>query len=171
MIWSHIKEFHVWWESLKKLQFGMGRDELLVWWYDFHNLIFILYNDKILLFILMGGRRQIKPWDPDILRNDIVQKVAEKFGSLQRRQWDLRTLLSYCNWVGNLAKGSGIREMAMIRVVQQKHGGNICSTLCSFCLRTCIFGRGGLSCPLKLTIRSVDHAKFLGAQVVINYSS
>ena len=28
-----------------------------------------------------------------------------------------------------------------------------------------------MSCPLKLTIKSVDHAKFLGAQVVINYSS
>ena len=75
----------------------MGRDELPVWWYDFHNLIFILYNDKILLFILMGGRRQIKPWDLDILRNDIVQKVAAKFGSLQRRQWDPGILLSYLN--------------------------------------------------------------------------
>ena len=76
MIWSHIKEFHFLWESLKNVQFGMERDELLVWWYDFHNLIFLLYNDKILLFLLMGGRRQIKPWDPSILRNDRVQNVA-----------------------------------------------------------------------------------------------
>ena len=30
---------------------------------------------------------------------------------------------------------------------------------------------GYVSCSLKLTIKSVDHAKFLGAQVVINYSS
>ena len=82
------EEFHVWWESLKIFQLGMGRDELPVWWYDFHNLIyliFLLYNDKILLFLLMGGRRQIKPWDPGILSNDRVQKVVEKFGSLQRR--------------------------------------------------------------------------------------
>ena len=74
--------------EFKKFQFGMGRDELPVWWYDFHNLIFILYNDEILFFILMGGRRHIKPWDPDILNNDRVQKVVEKFGSLQRRHWD-----------------------------------------------------------------------------------
>ena len=82
MIWSRIKEFHDWWESLKNVQFVMGRDELPVWWYDFHNLIFLLYNDKILLFLLMDGRMQIKPWDPGILRNDRVQKVEEKFGSL-----------------------------------------------------------------------------------------
>ena len=99
------------------MQFSMGRNELPVWWCDFHNLIFILYNDKILLFIVTGGGRQIKPWDPDILRNDIVQKVAAKFGSLQRRKLDPRTLLSYLNWAGNITKGSGIRKMAMIRVV------------------------------------------------------
>ena len=125
MIWSHIKEFHIWWESLKNVQFGMGRDELRVWWYDFHNLIFLLYNDKILLFLLMGGRRQIKPWDPGILRNDRIQKVVEKFGSLQRRQWNPGILLRYFNWVGNFSKGSGIIKMAMIRVVQQKHGGKL----------------------------------------------
>ena len=149
----------------------MGRDELPMRWYYFHNLIFILYNDKILLFILMGRWRKIKPWDPNILRNDIVQKVGVKFGSLERRQWDLGILLSYFNWVGNFAKGSGIIKMAMIRVVQQKHGGKLCNTLWCFCLRTSIFGRGGLSCSLKLTIKSVDHDKFLGDQVVINYSS
>ena len=131
----------------------MGRDELPVWWYDFHNLIFILYNDKILLFLLMGGRRQIKPRDPGILRDDRVQKVAAKFGSLQRRQWDPGILLSYFNWVGNFAKGSGIKEMTMIRVVQQKHGGQICSTLWCFCLRKNRFGRRGLSCPLKVAIK------------------
>ena len=59
----------------------------------------------------------------------------------------------------------------MIRVVQQKHGGKICNTMWCFCLRTSRFGRGGLSCSLKLTIKSVDHAKFLWAQFVINYSS
>ena len=139
--------------------------------YDFNNLIFLLYNDKILLFLLMGRRRQIKPWDPGILRNERFQKVAEKFGSLQRRQWDPRTLLIYLNWVGNLAKGSGSRKMAMIRVVQQKHGGKIFYTLWCFWFRTSRFGRGGLSCPLKLMIKSVDHAKFLGAQSDINYSS
>ena len=110
------EEFHVWWESLKNVQLGMGRDELLVWWYDFHNLIFILYNDKILLFILMGGTSHIKPWDADNLRNDIV-KVATKFGSLHRRQWDPGILLNYLNWVRKFSKGSGIREMTMIRVV------------------------------------------------------
>ena len=88
----------------------MRRDELPVWWYDFHYLIFILYNDKILFSILMGGRRQIKPWDPNILRNDIIQKVVAKFGSLQRRQWDLCIILSYFKWVGNFAKGSGIKN-------------------------------------------------------------
>ena len=50
----------------------------------------------------------------NILRNDRVQKVAEKFGSLQRRPWDPGILLSYFNWVGNFAKGSGIKKMAMI---------------------------------------------------------
>ena len=152
------EEFHVWWESSKNFQFGMGRDELPVWWYDFHNLIFILYNDKILLFILMGGRRKIKPWDPGILRNDIVQKVATKFGSLQRRHWDLRILLSYLNWVRNFSEGSGIREMTMIRVVQQKHGGKICSIVWCFCLRTSRLGRGGLLYPHILIARSVDLA-------------
>ena len=49
--------------------------------------------------------------------------MAAKFGSLQRRQWDPGILLSYLNWVSNFYKGSGIREMTMIRVVQQKHGG------------------------------------------------
>ena len=136
----------------------MGRDELPVWWYDFHNLIFILYNDKILLFILMGGRRRIKPWDPGILRNDIVQKVAAKFGSLQRRQWDPGILLIYLNWVRYFSEGSGIREMTMIRVVQQKHGGKICSTVWCFCLRTSRLGRGGLSYPHILIARSVDLA-------------
>ena len=131
----------------------MGRDELPVWWYEFHNLIFILYNDKILLFLLMGGRRHIKPWDPGILRDDRVQKVEAKFVYLQRRQWDPRTLLNYLKWVGNLAKGSGIREMAMIRVVQQKHGGKIWNTMWCFFLRTSIFGRGGMSCPLKVAIK------------------
>ena len=57
MIWPHIEEFNVWWESLINVQFGMGRDEIPMWWYDFHNLIFMLYNDKILLFLLMVGRR------------------------------------------------------------------------------------------------------------------
>ena len=80
-------------------------------------------------------------------------------------------MLGYFKWVGNFAKGSGIKKMAMIRVVQQKHGGKICNTLWWFCLRTSRFGKGGLSCSLKLTIKSVDHAKFQGAQVVINYSS
>ena len=28
----------------------------------------------------MSRRRHIKPWDPCILRNDIVQKVAAKLG-------------------------------------------------------------------------------------------
>ena len=88
----------------------MGRDELPIWWYDFHNLIFLLYNDKIMLFLLIGGRRQIKPWDPGILRNARIQKVAEKFGSLQRRQWDPGIMLNYFNWVGNFAKGSGIKK-------------------------------------------------------------
>ena len=88
MIWSHIKEFHVWWESIKFFQFGMGRDELPVWWYDFHILIFILYDDKILLLLLMFGRRKIKPWDLGILGNDIFPNRAATFGSLQRRQWD-----------------------------------------------------------------------------------
>ena len=134
----------------------MGRDELPIWWYDFHNLISILYNDKILLFILMCGRRQIKPWDPSILRNDIVQKVAAKFGFLQRRQWDPGILLSYLNRVRNFSKGSGIREMTMIRVVQQKHGGKICSTMWCFCLRTSRLGRGGLSYPHILIAISVD---------------
>ena len=107
MIWFHIEEFHAWWESLKYDQFGMGRDELSVWWYDFHNLIFILYNNKILLFLLMVGRRQIKPCDPGIIQNDRVEKGETTFGSVQRRQWDPRILLSYLNWVGNFAKGSG----------------------------------------------------------------
>ena len=71
----------------------------------------------------MRGRRQIKPWDPGILRDDRVQKVAKKFGSLQRRQWDPGILLSYLNWVRNFSIGSGIREMTMIIVVQQKYGG------------------------------------------------
>ena len=93
------------------MQFSMGRDELPIWWYDFHNLIFIrLYNDNFLLLLLMGGRRQIKPWDPGILRNDRIQKVAEKLGSLQRRQWDPGIMLSYFSWVGNFAKGSGIKK-------------------------------------------------------------
>ena len=96
--------------EFKNVQFGMGRDELPVWWYDFHNLILLLYNDKILLFLLMGERRQIKPWDLGILRNDKVQKVAEKIGSLQRRQWDPGIMLSYFNWFGNFSKGSGIKK-------------------------------------------------------------
>ena len=70
--------------EFKNFQFGMGRYELPVWWYDFHNLIFILYNDKILLFLPMGGRRQMIPWDPGILGNDIFQKGAVVFGSWQR---------------------------------------------------------------------------------------
>ena len=70
-------------------------DELPVWWYDFHNLIFILYNDNFLLFLLMVGRRQIKPWDPGILGNDKFPKGTKKFGSLQRSQWDPRIILSY----------------------------------------------------------------------------
>ena len=80
MIWSRIKDFHVWCEILKNVHFGMGRDEIPVWWYDFHNLIFLLYNDKILLFLLIGGRRQIKPWDPSILWNDKVQKWQKHLG-------------------------------------------------------------------------------------------
>ena len=91
------EEFHVWWESLIFFYFGMGRDELLVWWYDFHNLIFILYNDNFWLFLLMGGVRQIKPWDPGILGNDKFPKGKKKFGSLQRRQWDAEFLLGYLN--------------------------------------------------------------------------
>ena len=103
----------------------MGRGELPLWWYVFYNLIFIIYNDKILLFLLMGGRRKIKPWDPGILWNDRVQKGVETFGSLQRRQWDPRILLSYLNWVDNFVKEVVIKEISMIRVVQQKHGGQI----------------------------------------------
>ena len=140
----------------------MGRDDLPVWLYDFHNLIFILYNDKTLLFILIGGRRQIKPWDLDILRNDIVQKVAAKFGSLERSQWDSRILISYLNWVSNFSKGSGIREMTMIKVVQQKHGGKICSTLWCFYFMTSRLGRGRLSYPHILIAISVDLSQHEG---------
>ena len=66
----------------------------------------------------MGGRRQVKPWDPGILRDDRVQKVATKFGSLQKRQWDPGILLSYLKWASNFSKGSFIREIPMIRVAQ-----------------------------------------------------
>ena len=76
------EEFHVGWENLKNVQFGMGRDELPVWWYDFHNFIFILYNDKMLLFLLMVGRRQIKPWDPNIIGNDRFPKGDKNSGVL-----------------------------------------------------------------------------------------
>ena len=85
----------------------MGRDELLVWWYDFHNLIFILYNDKILFCLLMARRRKIKPWDPSILGNDRFQKGQETFGSLQRRHGDSRILLIYLNWIDNFVRRSG----------------------------------------------------------------
>ena len=91
----------------KKFQIGMWRDELPVWWYAFHNLIFILYDDKILLFILMCGRRQIKPWDLEIIWNGKFPKGEAKFGSLQRRQWDPGILLSYLNQVDSLVKRSG----------------------------------------------------------------
>ena len=70
MIWLHIEESHAWWESLKDMQLCMGSDQLSVWWYDFHILIFILYDDELLLLLLMFGRMQIRPRDPDILWND-----------------------------------------------------------------------------------------------------
>ena len=82
MILSHIKKFHAWWESLKYIQFVMGSDQLSVWWYDFHIPIFIFYNDKIMLFLLMFGRGQIIPWDPRIIWNDIFPKGVATFGSL-----------------------------------------------------------------------------------------
>ena len=43
---------------------------------------FILYNDKIVLFLLMGGRRKIKPWDPSILGDGRFTKGATVFGYL-----------------------------------------------------------------------------------------
>ena len=81
MIWSHIKKFHAWWESLKDIHFGMGSDQLSVWWYDFHILIFIFYDDRILLLLLMFGREKIIPWDPGIIWNEIFPKGEENFGS------------------------------------------------------------------------------------------
>ena len=55
----------------------------------------------------MFGRRKIKPWDPGILRNYRFPKGEATFGSLQRRKWDPRILLSYLNWVDNFVQRSG----------------------------------------------------------------
>ena len=55
----------------------------------------------------MFGRRQIKPWDLEILGNKIFPKGGTTFGSLQRRQWDPGILRSYLNWVDTFAKRSG----------------------------------------------------------------
>ena len=107
MIWSHIKKFHAWWESIKDIQFGMGSDQFLVWCYDFHILIFILYNDRIFLLLLMFGREKIIPWDPGIIWNEIFPKGAKKFGSLQSRKWDPGILLSYLNRFHNFTQTSG----------------------------------------------------------------
>ena len=107
MIWSHIKKFNSSWESPKDIQFGMGSDQLLVWWYDFHILIFIFYDDRILLLLLMFGKGQITPWDPGMLWNEIFTKGTEKFGSLQRRKWDPGIILSYLNWFDNFVEICG----------------------------------------------------------------
>ena len=69
-------------EDIKYIQFGMGSDQLSVWWYDFHILIFIFYDDRILLLLLMFGMNKIIPWDPGIIWNGIFPKGVEKFGSL-----------------------------------------------------------------------------------------
>ena len=50
-------EFYVGWGSLKYFQFCIGSFQFLVWWYDFHIMIFIFYDDKILLLLLMFGKR------------------------------------------------------------------------------------------------------------------
>ena len=107
MMWSYIKKFHAGWESLKYIQFGMGIDQFSMWWCDFHILIFIFYDDKILLLLLIFGRGEIIPWDPGIVWNDIFPKEEETFGSLQRRQWDPSILLSYLNQVENFVERSG----------------------------------------------------------------
>ena len=82
MIWSHIIKFHTWWESLKDNQFVMRNDQLSLWWYDFHILIFIFYDDKILLLLLMFGRGYIISWDPVIIWNEIFPKGETTFRSL-----------------------------------------------------------------------------------------
>ena len=143
---SYCKGPHNFNFSLEVLIFQCGG---IIFTYSFSFSVMM----NIFIYLLMFQRMQLRHWDPGISWNDRFPKVSGTFGSLQRRQWDLGILLSYFKWVGNFAKGSGIRKMAMIRVVQQKHGGQICSTLWCFCLRTSRFGRGGLSCPLKVAIK------------------
>ena len=80
-------------------------------------------------------------------------------------------MLSYFNWVGNFAKGSGIKKNGYDQSGATKTWWKNLQHSVVPLLETSRFGRGGLSCSLKLTIKSFDHAQFLGAQVVINYSS
>ena len=51
------KEIYVGWGSLKDFQFCIGSFKFSVQWYDFHIMDFISYDDKILLLLLMFGRR------------------------------------------------------------------------------------------------------------------
>ena len=95
------KDFYVRWGILTNFQFCIEIFQLSVWWYDFHIMILILYDDGILLLFLMIGRREMIPWDPGILGNDIFPKGAVVFGSWKRSQWDQGILLSYLYWVEN----------------------------------------------------------------------
>ena len=64
----------------------MGTSQFSVQWYNFHIMIFIFYDDGILLFLLMSGMRKKIPWDLGILGNDIFPKGAIVFGYLQLRK-------------------------------------------------------------------------------------
>ena len=65
MIWSHINNFHAWWESIKDIQFAVGSDQFPEWWYDFHILIFIFYDDKKIVVVTdvwKGAYNTMGPW-------------------------------------------------------------------------------------------------------------
>ena len=103
----------------------MGSDQLSVWWYDFHILIFIFYDDMILLLLLMFGRGEIIPWDPAFFGMKYLQKGQKNLdlcigGSGIQESYSV-TLTGFTI----LLKEVVILEITIIRVVQYKHGGQI----------------------------------------------
>ena len=106
----------------------------------------ISYDDEFVWWIVMFGYLQLKKWDPGINFPDKLRGKEFSLKGVQCNQWGPGIAC-----FGETLQ-AGLMEQVnffaqWIHASVLLHDEQICSTMECFCVRTSIFGRGGLSCP------------------------
>ena len=138
LINTYIGDFHILIQGPSNIQVCIGKNDFPIWW------------------ILMFGYSQLRKWDPSINFPDKLCGKAFSLKGVQCKQWDPG--IAYFG--ENLQDGLMEKVKIFAKWIHAPfllHDEQIFSTLRCFCLRTSIFGRGGLSYPLFFDIKSVDH--------------